>query len=695
MAKRGVFHRILARWGPATSDRQQGRDAESAQADLLSSARSHVQAGRPHQAEQECRDALALAPGNVDALLLLGGLRYQSEAFEEAAVLFEKASTASEGDPRPWGNWALALHAAHRSSAAINVLRTALVRFPRSDNIHNLLGFMLCAQGDATDAESSFRSALTLNPDHFEARMNLGTLCVDGKRWHEAEEHLRRAVEVRPEVAECWRTLARCCRETRRFPHARECVLQGLIRSPGDAPLHHEAGLIALAREDWREAKTCFDRALALDGSFLDACCNSVEASLRMGKLDEAWTTALRANAIRPRSAEAMNALALVAIARRDWLEADRICREALVLHVGHRAFPLLLGTMHVAMGELDAAREDYSRALLADPDSASASYALGIVEMQAGNWRKGFHLYERRFDAFPGLYADVAVLLDDPRRWHGESIVDRRILVWTEQGHGDFLMMLRYLPLLRQRGAAEIVVACNVAMQRLVIASDVADIVLAGGDPPTRDRYDVHVSVLSLPLAFSSTPESVPASVPYIIVPAEIRKAVDLSAESAGVLVGLCWAGSAALRDDAKRNVSLDALATLSEVADCSWISLQKGPRAADAENCKWLHREAIDRCSDFLDTAALVSRLDLVITVDTAVAHLAGSLGKPVWLLNRRESEWRWGNGKTETTWYPTMRIFAEDALGGWPVTLHRVREALAGWPDSGTTAQLRVHH
>ena len=306
-----------------------------------------------------------------------------------------------------------------------------------------------------------------------------------------------------------------------------------------------------------------------------------------------------------------------------------------------------------------------------ADPVAAAQRYNLATSLLMRGDYARGFELYEYRFDSFleratPARKFARSLGLD--RRWRGESLSNRRIVIWCEQGFGDSLMMFRYLPLLKTRGAKKVMVVCERELVNLTKALAAVDRVLSGNDVLAVNDFDLHCPAMSLPYCFQTTLDTVPRDVPYLNVPDE---AVELwrrrLSKREGVKVGLAWAGDESLEADLRRSIPLASLEPLFRVPGVQLVSLQKDRRLEEARLAPALV-DWMPECADFMGTGALVAALDLVIAVDTAVAHLAAALGKDVWLLNRFESEWRWGKGATRSVWYPTMTIFNQREVDRW---------------------------
>jgi hypothetical protein len=322
-----------------------------------------------------------------------------------------------------------------------------------------------------------------------------------------------------------------------------------------------------------------------------------------------------------------------------------------------------------------------YRRALAIDPGYGKASFNLAYLLLRQGRWTEGWERLEARH-----WIASMQDYLQLPR-WDGGPLAGRRILVGVEAGHGDMIQFCRYGAHLRAAGAARVGVLCHPGLVALFGALRGADEAIGLDQPLQRDAWDVWAPPLSLPRHFGTTVAAVPAALPYIVPDAQrvARLAPLLAADAGALKVGLVWRGNPRFENDAARSLpGLSTLAPLGRVPGVRPFSLQKGPGEAEAAaGVPGLDvTDLAPALGDFADTAALIAGLDLVITVDTACAHLAGALGKPCWvLLPAWMPDWRWLEGRDDTPWYPgTMRLFRQERDGEWGEVVERVIEALA---------------
>jgi len=410
------------------------------------------------------------------------------------------------------------------------------------------------------------------------------------------------------------------------------------------------------------------------------------------GRLAEAATSFQEALRLRPDFSEAYNNLGNVLSALGRFIEAVASYREALRLKPDSPVPHNNLGNVLRDLGRYTEAEASYREALRLQPDYPDAHSNLGYVLLLTGSFAEGWEECEWRWKTahMSGGVRDFSAPL-----WNGEPVGDRTILLHAEQGLGDTLQFCRYIPPIA--ASARTVLEVQPPLIRLLSRLPGIAQIVARGDPlPT---FDLYCPLLSLPRALGTTLDTIPGVSPYLSADPTVAafwrgRFVGLG----GLRVGIVWAGGRTLAPmlaavDQRRSIALDMLAPLGEVSGISWISLQKGEPAAQTAKPPQgmaLHDFTAD-LHDFADTAALVDGLDLVITVDTAVAHLTGALGKPVWLLNRFDTDWRWLWGRDDSPWYPTLRQFRQPTPGDWNRVIGAVRDALSQLA-AGDVTQLR---
>ncbi len=619
--------------------------------DAIKLALRHHQAGELAQAESIYRQVLVVEPNHPDALQLLGVIANQAGHPEAAIELIGKSIRLFPQNPYGYNNLGEAYRALGRFDEATQAYRQALALLPGFPEVYNNLGNTCKSLGQRQEAEAHYRKALEIQPDYAESYNNLGNLFKDDGNFEQAIACYQKALSLKPDYPEAWCNLGNVFQEMDRFDEAIAVYQQALAKRASYAEAHNNLGVLLLRRKEYQDAAQCFSNALNAKANYADAQLNLGNVYKETGQLEQA-----------------------IACYQR-----------ALEMESGHGGVYNNLGNVYKEQGRHSAAIEAYREALRLKPDFPAAQWNLSLELLLAGNYAEGLACYEQRFSG--GDKEDFALgnailsWLSGVSRWLGEDLQGRTLLVWTEQGQGDSLMVMRYLPLLARRGVGRLKVYCEPSLVRLFQAQSCVEQVIGRDVTPSLEGIDSHCPMLSLPYFFSTRLETIPAVFPYLDVPdAMVQRWAARFAGEAWLKVGLVWAGGKALRYDAKRSMNLEQFAPLVQVPGVAFYSLQKGEAAQQLAAINWPIVDWMDECADFLDTAALVQHLDLVISVDTAMAHLAGALGKPVWLLNRYESEWRWMLEREDSPWYPSLRQFRQAKQGDWGDVVERMAGELA---------------
>lgn len=463
----------------------------------------------------------------------------------------------------------------------------------------------------------------------------------------EAEAFYRAALSLDPGRADSWANLGLAILKDGRPEESVQCQREALRLDPCNAEALNNLGIALHGLNAMPEAENHFRGALRLVPGHCNAMLNLGVIRQSLGHLEEAERLYREARALGADEARVCNNLAL-ALAELGRLEdAETACREALIAH----------------------------------PDYPEASVNLGMILLMRGKMAEAWPYYEARWRVPP--LAGQAQLPED-KRWTGAEDIDgKTILLLAEQGFGDTLQFCRYAPMIAKLGA-KVVLAVPAPLAHLMGTLDGVDRVVSPEE--VLPAFDLHCPLMSLPMAFGTTEETIPWRVPYLQAdPDAVDRWLTVVPPANGLRVGLVWAGARrsgqphAAAIDRRRSMAFTELAPLRAVPDCAFVSLQLGPPARQIDQALLPMVDVTDRLTDFADTAALIEALDLVITVDTAAAHLAGALGKPVWLLNRFDSCWRWPRDRDDSEWYPTMRLFRQTAPGDWAGVIRRVAAAL----------------
>jgi Flp pilus assembly protein TadD len=440
----------------------------------------------------------------------------------------------------------------------------------------------------------------------------------------------------------------------------------------------NELGRSLATRGRYEEALACYDSALPLRSEIPQILNNRGNALRHLDRLDEAEQSLREALRLKSDFANAHNNLGRVLDDLGRFEEAEASVRTALRLQPEHAYAHFNLGNILCHLGRTSEAEASYRAALRLQPESPGWRTALGLALLLAGQFEEGWKEYEWFWQTGPmvklGSHLGVPF-------WNGETIGDRVILlVAAAAGHGDTLQFCRYVPQVAACARMTILAVQPALVRLLSRLPGVGEIITEDGRPSS---FDLWCPLMSLPHAVGTALETIPATTPYLTAdPLDVADWRERLAGLAGLRVGVCWAGGRSdVVVDRRRSITLDTLVPLGEVSGVQFISLQKGPPAAQVA-CPPQGMELYDFTEDlhdFADAAALIDNLDLVISVDTAVAHLAGALGKPVWLLNRFDACWRWLLDRDDSPWYPTLRQFRQPTPGDWPSVISRVQGAL----------------
>ena len=555
-----------------------------------------------------------------------------------------------------------------------------------------------CGRGDWADAERICRQALAGNPRSFAALNLLGFVLAQVGRIAEAADCLGRAVAENPRDTAAQNNLGYILQQLDRPVEALACYDRAIGAEPKHAGAHCNRGHVLLALGRKEEALASCDRALALAPSLAEAHLNRGNALRELGRREAALASFRRAIELDPQMAAAHNDCGALLQKLGRMAESEQSYRQAIALAPTFAEAHNNLGALLRELGRDEDAIACFDRAIAARSDYADAHWNKSLALLAVGDYARGWPLYEWRWKIARGISARRA--LPQPL-WLGDEPLDgKTILLYAEQGLGDAIQFARYAKLVADRGARVLLEIPASLLRLFATLGGVAELVRLGDPLPA---FDCHCPLMSLPLAFRTELATIPAPRAYLAADlADAERWRSRLGNPGATRVGLAWAGGFRLDQpelwdlDARRNIGLAHLAPL-EDPRIAFYSLQKGERA-EAELARlraegWGGPKIVDftaELRDFADTAALVSALDLVITVDTAIAHLAGALGKPVWILNRFDSCWRWLRGRTDSPWYATARLYTQLRPRDWTAVIDAVRVDLPRFARANADAQ-----
>jgi tetratricopeptide (TPR) repeat protein len=650
---------------------------------------------------------------NLAAMCSLGLKRLaDTEAYWRRCIETEPEFTQA------YSGLGMLLKALRRLPEAEAILRQSLTVLPDDAQACNHLGAVLYELGRRPDAEAAYRQALSIRPDYFEARYNLGMVLDDLHRHHDAETAYRLALATRPDYADTHNRLGNVLRELGRLPEAASAfrhaltikpqfpealnnlggVLkalkqaaeaemsyrQALLIRPDYASAHLNLGVLLFDLKRLPEAEAAYRQAISTREDFAEAYYNLAIALHALGRLSEAETAYRQAIHHRPELAEAHNNLGCLLRTLGRLSDASLAFGQALALRPDLSEAHNNLGSVLIQLNRPLEAETSYRSALALRLDYDEARFGLATVLLSTGRFEEGWPRYESRYEQTGFVHSKTRSLLACPQ-WRGEALAGKSVLVWQEDGLGDMIQFSRYLPLLKAQGAVHIALACAPALQSLLATVEGVDTVLDHEAARARSSdYDCWASLLSAPCHLHTTLDTIPPAV----LPAPEASLVEqwrthLDTLPPGPRIGLAWKGNPRHHNDANRSLpSLATLAPLWSVPGIRFVSLQKGPGEDEARvpsaDQPILHLGS--HVTDLADSAAIIDQLDLVICVDTSVAHLAASLGKPCWvLLPARDVDWRWMHERNDSPWYPhTLRLFRQTPDEPWSATIEKVRQA-----------------
>lgn len=511
----------------------------------------------------------------------------------------------------------------------------------------------LHSAGRKAEAEAQYLNVLAEAFDHYPATLNLGALRFEAGSPEDAVRLFRRATLLNPGAQNAWSNLSASLRQCGRTAEAEKPLRRVLAITPQEVGPLNDLGILLESLRRPAEAADSFARAVALQPSSAEFQ-NNLAATLRMiHRFEPALAAARRAIALDPGYGNAYNNI----------------------------------GSLLKGVGNFGEALACFRRSRLIAPDEAGAHWNESLLLLLFGDFAQGWRKYEWRWRTgrFPSPQRDFTQPI-----WNGAPLAGRRLLVYWEQGFGDVLQFVRYLPFLSAAAGGPVILECQRELVRLFqTIPGVEQVVETGGPLPP---FDLRIPLLSLPLILGTRLETIPSRVPYLAAPAGLRDRWKTAlGEGRDLKVGLIWAGNPGFADDPLRSPRLSAFAPVLKVPGVRFVSLQKGDGRRDMQKVPLPDGflDLGDETTDFADSAAIMESLDLVISSCTSAAHLAGGLGVPLWVILPAVPDWRWLLDREDCPWYPSARLFRQTHAGEWAEVLDRVAAALADLAGGGAKA------
>jgi tetratricopeptide (TPR) repeat protein len=689
-----------------TSSPTHQRDVSARSQAILSRAMEHHQAGRISEAEHTYREILTTDPDHADALHLLGLLAYQASDYTGAVTLIRRAIMSNQRVAPYYSHLGLALHMQGKFEEAVAAYEQALQLNPEFAEAHSNLGNILQAQGEIDAAVRRYKRALEIKPDYAEACSNLGNALTIQGELDEAVHYCNKALAINPMLAEAYNNLATALRAQGYIADAilryKEAIalrddyvaarynlgvllqLQGQLENasveylkvltlrPEHIQAHYNLGVLYQSQGNHDEASRHLYTAIGLNPDYFQAY-NNLGAILELqGKTDEAVDHYRRALALNPTFAEAYYNLGHALQDQGLLDDAIANYQQALKLKQDYVEACNNLGAIFELQGRLADAVTHYKQTITLKPDHAGAKLNLALLQLLLGDIAGGFNNYEWRWHSLctPRGFSQ--------RQWRGEPLNGARILLYAEQGLGDTLQFLRFLPMVQAAGGC-VILEVQAPLRRIAEQLTGVSAFVTCGEPIP--PFDWQCPLMSLPSALGITSTTVPGPRCYLSVPEDaLRKTRMLPWPKQGLKIGIVWAGNPSHTKDRYRSLPLSLLEPMLRMEGIHFYSLQMGQERAQLAVCKAPITDLCEGIEDIADTAALMTHLDLLIAVDTSVVHLAGALGKPVWVMLPSAPDWRWMLHREDSPWYPTMRLFRQTRLNDWGGVVRRVCEQLS---------------
>jgi FkbM family methyltransferase len=566
---------------------------------------------------------------------------HRAGRYVQAETLYRKVTGADPGHPVAHYNFGLLCHTQARLPEAIRAYQLAIDSKPDYADAYINLGTIIMAQGDHEEAAALFRQAIAIRPDNAMAYVNLGKALQDSGRLEDAVTAYRDAI----------------------------------ARQSDNGVAHANLGGALLEQQAWEESVAFTRRAIELKPDNALAHANLGTALMNLGRHQEALRACRQAIALRPQGAVIHATLGGALLELGAWEEAEALCRHATILDPTLPNGFFNLSHVLKATNKLDEAAAAVRQAIVLRPDNADYHFHLAHILLSQGEFDAGWAEYEWRWKLPDFAWLNALQGIELRPRWTGEDISDKTILVYTEQGIGDIIQFARYLPLLVQK-ARQVLVAANPPLRRLL--SSIAGITIVPMHEHPLPSFDVHCPLMSLPRAFHTQVDSIPANVPYLAAAAGDRERWGRRLSGDALRVGIVWAGNPATKRDRYRSPGLPALAPLFSVPGVDFVVLQVGPGRDDLKDFP-LPSNVLDlgaEVSDLADTAAIMSGLDLMISSCTGPLHLAGALGVPCWAMIPFAPYFTWLLNRGDSPWYPSVQLRRQDRPGqDWSSVVNRM--------------------
>ncbi len=654
----------------------------------------YVNAGNDTAALPFYDRALALNPSYGEALEGRARIMHRAGRFKEAIADYDALFRTRPANAEALCNLGAAYEGIGQPAEAMRCYNLTLEASPDYAPALAAKALLLYDEGHLEDALEMLRASIAAGPSNGNAWYNCGVIHAACAEHAEAYNCFATALRLLPGFGKALYGAATALQTLGRFGEALAVCGELLSQAPSDFEALFLCGNILYEMRRLSEALAAFDQALAQNPRHAGALCNRGATLRELGRLTEAGAMFDAALAQNPISVEALLGRGIVEFKSSRIEEALAFFESALDAEPKSATGLCGRGLAVQHLGRIGEAKRDFERALALKPDLAEGHSNLGALQLLLGDFERGWEGYEYR------TIAGDRCKVETPRRWpiwNGEDIAGKKLLVLLEAAHGDAILLARYFPMLADLGI-DATVEC---LPRMVeILKQVPGVRLVTEIDPA-ERFDYQVHLFSLPRAFKTRLDSIPARVPYLAAQPALAEKWAGRLGPNGFKIGIAWQGNPDPKIDGARAAPLACFAPLAAVPEVRLISLQKGFGVEQIGDCglavETLGEDFDAGPSAFLDAAAVMANLDLIVTVDTSIAHLAGALGRPVWVALKHIPEWRWMLGRDNSPWYPPMRLFRQQARDEWGEVFIRMAGALeaviAGKHGGPATASLLI--
>lgn len=626
-----------------------------------------------------CRQLLARNASNFYALVMLGGIESDRKNFAEAEILLERAVRANPRSPEALGSYGNVLIERGRREDGIRALSEALRLQPQNPATYVYRGYAHAQDGDHAKALADFDTAVRLSPNWEFALHNRASALIALNRHKDARGDVEKLLRLAPSNVAVLTNYGLILSRDGKFREALSAVERALALDPRNADLMNTQAIALNALKRSSEALRAIDTALEIrpgEVSFEIIRANILAA---LARIDDALRVYEILAEREPANVEVHIGCANMLMDQNRLPEALQWVERAIAVKPDCAPAWTLRANLLLHLGQYEESFSAYDKAVAVGPDYPEAFHHRGSILLLHGRFEEGWRDFERRFEVtdcnfkLPALNAPV---------WRGEPLKDRSIVVFSEQGLGDAIQFARFLPQLADMGA-RLTFLCHPTLIRLFRNFATAGIELIASCRGDR-RFDYQCALMSLPERFGTSIASVPNAVPYLFAEPDLVAKWRKQIGDEGLRIGICWQGNPVGQIDKGRSIPLAHFQSIASIPGVRLISLQRShgleqlgqlPAGMQVETLG-----PFDTGSDaFIDTAAIMQNLDLVVTSDTSVAHLAGALGRPVWVALKHTPDWRWMLKCSNSPWYPSMRLFRQQRRGDWAGVFSEIADAL----------------